>query len=141
MLAGLAVDKVAKVRLTVARNLSTPAAELEKLTRGTDTFASVEALQNRSLDPVVALNSMEPLTNPNGSWYQKQLKKVSIDERGAIEHGNVLFFSGKDPNRSALAKRPLARIMALCAGPYIEPSRIAKVVSSSDWLVRAAVAR
>ena len=31
--------------------------------------------------------------------------------------------------------------MALCAGPFIEPARLVKVVVSTDWLVRAAVAR
>lgn len=31
--------------------------------------------------------------------------------------------------------------MALCAGPFVEPKRIVKVAGSTDWLVRAAVAR
>ena len=53
----------------------------------------------------------------------------------------VLSYFGKDPNKSVLAKRPLAPVMALCAGPFVEPSRIAKVAGSTDWLVRAAVAR
>ncbi len=31
--------------------------------------------------------------------------------------------------------------MALSVGPFIEPARLVKVVGSTDWLVRAAVAR
>ena len=141
LLALLSRHRNFQIRLAVTRNPSTPSQALKDLACDTDVRISVEALQHKSLDSVTALKAIEYLTNRNGSWYQKQLKKVSIDERKAIESCNVLFFSGKDPNHSVLAKRALAPIMALCAGPYIEPSRIAKVVSSSDWLVRAAVAR
>jgi hypothetical protein len=55
---------------------------------------------------------------------------------------NVLHRGGKDPNKSVLARRPLAALMALCGtDSFIEPSRIAKIAASTDWLIRAAVAR
>lgn len=74
-------------------------------------------------------------------WFLHELSNAEEDEQAAIKAGRVLAYFGKDPNREILAKRPLAAIMALCSGPHIEASRIAKVAGSTDWLIRAAVAR
>ena len=74
-------------------------------------------------------------------WYLRELSQASAEIRTAAESGSVLSYPGKDPNKAVLAKRALAPLMALCAGPFIEPARLVKVVGSTDWLVRAAVAR
>jgi hypothetical protein len=74
-------------------------------------------------------------------WFQCELSQVSAEIRTVAESGSVLSYPGKDPNKAVLANRALAPLMALCAGPFIEPSRLVKVVGSTDWLVRAAVAR
>jgi predicted DNA-binding WGR domain protein/pentose-5-phosphate-3-epimerase len=71
------------------------------------------------------------------AWYQKELAKASAEVRSAA----LLSYCGKDPNKAVLTKRAMAPVMALCAGALIEPSRLVKVVGSTDWLVRAGVAR
>ena len=81
-------------------------------------------------------------THPTESpWYCYQLSNASAQDKALVKASDVLSYSGRDPNKAVLEKRPLASLMALCAGPFIEPSRIAKVAGSIDWLVRAAVAR
>jgi len=74
-------------------------------------------------------------------WYQDELSKADAKVVAAVQGGSILSYFGKDPNKAVLAKRSLAPLMALCSGPFVEPSRIVKVAGSTDWLVRAAVAR
>ena len=74
-------------------------------------------------------------------WFLQELAKASEEVQSAVEEGQVLAYFGKDPNKEILAKRSLAAIMALCSGPHVEASRIAKVIGSTDWLTRAAVAQ
>ena len=47
----------------------------------------------------------------------------------------------KDSAKSVLGKGPISAVLGLCAGSEIEPASLARVVGSTDWLVRAAVAR
>jgi len=77
----------------------------------------------------------------SSAWYQSQLAKATIEISAAARAVNVLSYPGKDPNKAVLSTRAIAPLMALCAGPFIEPTRLVKVVDSTDWLVRAAVAR
>jgi hypothetical protein len=77
----------------------------------------------------------------SSEWYRSELVKAKSDVPAKAEANNLLSYNGKDPNKAVLAKRPIAALMALCAGPLIETSRLIKVVGSTDWLVRAAVAR
>ena len=77
----------------------------------------------------------------DSAWYRRQLAEASPEIRAAAQADQVTFYHGKDPNKAVLAKRALAPLMALCAGPFIEPTRLVKVVGSTDWVVRAAVAR
>jgi hypothetical protein len=87
----------------------------------------------------VLFDEVNPQASPN---YRRLLAKATAEVRTACEIGNVLHYCGKDPNKSVLARRPLAALMALCdKDSFIEPSRIAKVAASTDWLIRAAVAR
>ncbi len=74
-------------------------------------------------------------------WYLNELSKSNSELPLASGAGSLLRYPGKDPNQAVLAKRSLASVMALCSGPYIEPSRLVRVAGSTDWLVRAAVAR
>ncbi|MFM9991827.1 MAG: hypothetical protein ACKVOY_10390 [Burkholderiaceae bacterium] len=77
----------------------------------------------------------------SSAWYQSELVKVKANIPVPAEADNFLSYNGKDPNKALLAKRPMAAVMALCADQLIETSRLIKVVGSTDWLVRAAVAR
>ena len=74
------------------------------------------------------------------AWYRQELSGASAEVAAAASAQAVLSYFGKDPNKVVLAKRPLAPVMALCSGPFVEPSCIVKVAGSTDWLVRAAVA-
>jgi predicted DNA-binding WGR domain protein len=74
-------------------------------------------------------------------WFQNEISPLPLDLEEAALASSVLRYFGRAPNKAVLAKRPLAPVMALCAGPVVEASRIVKVVGSTDWLVRAAVAR
>ena len=73
--------------------------------------------------------------------FARRISRLSEEARVAVEEGNFLYFTGSNPNRSVLSGRPLGVVLALCSGPFIEVSRIARVSRSTDWLVRAAVAR
>jgi len=84
------------------------------------------------------LVSMPATASP---WYRDELAKARPEVVKAVEAGSVLSYFGKDPNKAVLSKRAIAPVMALCSGPFVEPSRIVKVAGSTDWLVRAAVAR
>jgi 3-methyladenine DNA glycosylase AlkC len=86
----------------------------------------------------ILLSDVKPLAS---GYYKQQLTAAVPSMRHACAVGDTLHFGGKDPNKTVLAKRPMAALMALCAGPFIEPSRIARVAGSTDWLIRAAVAR
>jgi hypothetical protein len=74
-------------------------------------------------------------------WFLREQAKVTAGLRAAVKSRGVPDHFGKDSNRDVLAKRPMAAIMALCAGSHIEVARIVKVAGSTDWLVRAAVAQ
>lgn len=103
-----------------------------------------DLLCNPSLSPKTAETIAERFLNTpatDSPWYLRELSQASAEIRTAVESGSVLSYTGKDPNKAVLAKRALAPLMALCAGPFIEPARLVKVVGSTDWLVRAAVAR
>ena len=84
----------------------------------------------------------ERLGNPmGGTWYQSQLVRAPLTAQEAVKQGNTLYFSGKDPNRTVLCRRPVAALMSLSCGAHLETKRIIRVAGSTDWLVRAAVAR
>jgi len=74
-------------------------------------------------------------------WYRDQLTKASAAVSKAANAQEVLSYFGKDANAAALANRPLAPVMAMCSDHFVAPIRIIKLSGSTDWLVRAAVAR
>jgi hypothetical protein len=76
-----------------------------------------------------------------GTWYQRELANAKDDVSAAAKANNILGYHGKDPNKAVLSTRAIAPVMALCSGTFIEPARLVRVVESTDWLVRAAVAR
>jgi predicted DNA-binding WGR domain protein/3-methyladenine DNA glycosylase AlkC len=124
LLVALANDDNPRVRSAVARNPKTPVAVLEQIASSLVSLA--EQLRTN------------PLATPR---IAKLLAKPPPDQRKAFEEGNFLFFTGKDPNKAVLSNHLLGTVLALCAGPFVEPSRIARVAGSTEWLVRAAVAR
>lgn len=136
-----------QLRAAVAGNPSTPPEVLTSLASDCPhevVWASM--LKNPAIEPEFAgrlagllFDEVNPQASPN---YRRRLAKATAEVRTACEIGNVLHRGGKDPNKSVLARRPLAALMALCdSDSFIEPSRVAKVAASTDWLVRAAVAR
>jgi hypothetical protein len=136
-----------QLRAAVAGNPSTPPDVLTSLASDCPhevVWASM--LKNPAIEPEFAgrlagllFDEVNPQASPN---YRRLLAKATAEVRTACEIGNLLHRCGKDPNKSVLARRPLAALMALCdSDSFIEPSRIAKVAASTDWLIRAAVAR
>jgi len=71
----------------------------------------------------------------------KQRAESDESIRSAVDTGNFLFTTINDPNGAVLSRNLIAVLMALCSGAFVEPARIARVSGSTDWLVRAAVAR
>jgi hypothetical protein len=98
--------------------------------------------------PNLSRSSVEMIANKllntpahESAWYKNELAKVTANLNQETYESALFSYHGKDPNKALLAKRPLAPIMALCSGSKIEPSKFTKVVGSSDWLIRAAMAR
>jgi predicted DNA-binding WGR domain protein/pentose-5-phosphate-3-epimerase len=150
ILRALANDKSEDVRSLVAKNPDVPGELLEK-------FADDESVEilglvvknprtpphvlHRVVDSLVArleqVNS-SPLSTPKMA---KLLAKASSEKKRAVAENNFLFFSGKDPNKTVLSKSPLGTVLALCSDRAVAPARLARVVGSTEWLIRAAVAR
>jgi predicted DNA-binding WGR domain protein/pentose-5-phosphate-3-epimerase len=150
VLGALAKDKYLWVRSSVAANPNTPVALLEALAKDKDGEVRSAVAENPNA-PVTLLGRMIELDQEervrqvsdlqSSPWITKELASASKECRAAFDHGDFLHFRGKDPNRTVLSRRPLGVLMALCGGPFVEPSRIARVAGSGDWLIRAAVAR
>lgn len=139
----LATTRIDGLRRELARCNSTPAWILESLGNDCDDPKVLSALIMHSASGSNLVEKIcEKLGHPlNGCWYKKHLARVPLAAQEAATLGNIFYFNGTNANRSLLAKRPLAALMALNGGDYLEPTRIVRVVGSSDWLVRAAVAR
>ncbi|WP_108330238.1 WGR domain-containing protein [Limnohabitans sp. 2KL-1] len=136
-------SKEVQSALRSARGLSPDALE-SLLEDAQEESEWADLLCNPSLSPKTAEIIVERFLNTpatDSPWYLRELSQASAEIRTAAESGSLLSYTGKDPNKAVLAKRALAPLMALCAGPFIEPARLVKVVGSTDWLVRAAVAR
>jgi predicted DNA-binding WGR domain protein len=138
-------DAHSDVRQSLLRNQQLAPELLDEMVMGAESEKDVVALL---VHPQLSSESVQLLTDKllkmpatASLWYRDALAKADAKVVAAVESGSVLSYFGKDPNKAVLAKRALAPVMALCSGPFVEPSRIAKVAGSTDWLVRAAVAR
>ena len=150
VLGALAKDKYLWVRSSVAANPNTPVAMLEALAKDEEDDVRISVAENPNA-PVTLLGRMIELDQEervrqvsdlqSSPWIASELASASKECRAAVDQGNFLCFLGKDPNRTVLSRRPLGILMALCGGPFVEPSRIARVAGSGDWLIRAAVAQ
>jgi len=133
--------------LAVASNPSASPALLRQIVSGTDNAVRMVALANPATPADVRKSVLNQIIGERPSaignvWTSRMCKRARTTEIEAAQAGDMLYFCGrKDPNKTVLCKRPLAPLMALCAGPYIEPKRLVRVAGSTDWLVRAAVAR
>ena len=135
-----------RLKKTIAIHPNTPLDLLCQLVNGPYNELRLAALANPSLPSKMREATLQELIgiapSPVGNvWTQQRTSKASPDEVEAARQGAFMHYCGKDPNKAVLAKRPIAALMAMCSGPYVEPSRIARIVSSTDWLVRAAIAR
>lgn len=104
----------------------------------------VDLLLNPGLNSKSAAALMECLFDAPAAespWYRRAQSNTDANSQAMIGVGSVFSYSGKDPNAAVLSKRIFAPLLALCSGPFIETSRIVKVAGSTDWLIRAAVAR
>jgi predicted DNA-binding WGR domain protein len=133
------------VRQAVASCPGLTQAQLDEILQGCELESDLATLL---VHPNMGVKSVECIFDKlfsipaaDSAWYQRKLAEASYEIRTAAQAENLTFYHGKDPNKAVLAKRALAPLMALCAGPFIEPARLVKVVGSTDWLVRAAVAR
>jgi hypothetical protein len=132
-------------RLSLASNHQLSPALLDEFAKSAEQEVElVVLLGNKNLGESTAqfladrLLTMEPTESP---WYRQELSKASPDVVRAAQLGQVLSYFGKDPDKAALAQPVLPKLMALSSGPFIEPSRIVRLAGSTDWLIRAAVAR
>jgi hypothetical protein len=130
------------IRFSVAGNPSTPMTTLIRLLESQDLGLALTA----SANPSIPVKISEPWRDrffgePGVEWLRTQLKKTSWDAKAAYDRADFLFTSIKDSARSVLGKGPISAVLGLCAGSEIEPASLSKVVGSTDWLVRAAVAR
>jgi hypothetical protein len=138
-------DDSERVRHALAGNQKLSPELLDELAQSAELERDKAALlRNKRLSVSTAQKLADKLltTEPTASaWYQQQLLKAKPEVAQAAKEGRMLSYFGKDPNKAALAKRSMASVMALCSGPLVEPSRIVRLAGSSDWLIRAAVAR
>jgi len=133
------------VRLAVATCESLDQAVLEELVYDSDLESDLVSLFGHpSLSASSVQYIAERLLNTpatSSAWYQRELTRATVEVCAVVQANNLLSYHGKDPNKAVLSARAIAPVMALCSGPFIEPTRLVKVVESTDWLVRAAVAR
>lgn len=146
LLKSLAKRKNPDISFALAENPSVGTELLREMAMAPDNYVRVAALANPATPADVREATLKQIFSERPSsidnvWTSHKCKRAPAAELEAAHAGDLLYFCGKDPNRAVLAKRPLAAVMALCAGPSVEPSRLVKVVSSTDWMVRAAVAR
>jgi len=151
----LAKDDVHWVRCSVAANPNTPKAVLEILAKdkSEDVLKAIanrgsklhkqsefEIYDKKTLSENLINEGVvnETKTSP---WFITQLRKAPKEVQKAVAENDILYFCGKDENKAVLSKWPLGKILALSSGTHIVPERIARVSKSTDWLIRAAVAR
>jgi 3-methyladenine DNA glycosylase AlkC len=138
-------DSSEVVRLAVLRNKELDQVTLDELTVGIerekDALALLEHPNLGTRSAQIIADKLFATAPTDSLWYRNQLSNASAEVQAAIKAHKVLSYPGKDPNKVLLEKRPLAPVMALCAGPFVDSNRIVKIASSTDWLVRAAVAR
>ena len=124
--------------IKIVKELCLPEETLSILRNSTNEKIKQAALSNTNHPEWQRTIREDVKSNP---WFIAQLKKASEEVQKAVKENNVLFFSGKDANKAVLSRRPISMILALSSGTNILPERIARVSKSTDWLVRAAVAR
>lgn len=162
----LSRDKSVNVRAAVGANPNAPPSTLECLSVDEDMYvrtivAANERASSKLIDSMVhemqaewVLAAVEARDGLDASlqarlrqlarrsdWYKSEISRERPAVQKAAEHDDILHSCAPDPSKAVLSSRTVATLMALCAGPFIEPSRIARISVSSDWLVRAAVAR
>ena len=130
----------------IAKNPNVAAENLSEFICGKDNRTRISALTNPSLPAEQRTIMFDRLIGThlsldNNPWVFDIVSHTSAAELKACKSGQIFYFCGNDPNKSVLSKRPVGVLMALCSGPHIEASRVAKVAGSTDWLIRAAVAR
>jgi len=163
--------KTKEVRLSLAAHPRTPIEVLAKLAKDNDWEIRTKVAGNPSLtQPLLASMVCEGeseavlsalLLNPSSSqklvsalaeviiggdprsspWYLDECISASTSVKLALHGDDGLHFCGKNPNIVVLSRRPTGVLFALCSAQKVEATRITKVMGSTDWLIRAAVAR
>jgi predicted DNA-binding WGR domain protein len=135
-------EKNEMLRGAVARNSRASAESLERLAGNGTIHDLLSLLVNPTISSALEERIFRSLEDSRyNPWFIRKLDAVQIEIKRAIDSKDITHFQGKEPSKTVLSKRPLASVMALCAGPYIEPSRLARLVGSTDWLVRAGIAK
>jgi hypothetical protein len=141
----LSTSKDELVRGAVASNTSCPISLLEFLSQDQSAYVRWRVLANPNTSESVReslSNSVLAMADLSSNyWFVNQMKLASQEVKEAVTNGNIYHYHGKDPNGRALSKLEIAKLMALCSGPHVKPERVARLSVSTDWLIRAAVAR
>jgi FKBP-type peptidyl-prolyl cis-trans isomerase len=135
-------------RRSVAGNQRTPAKILANLASDSDLWVRVQLLLNASTPIETEThvsrrlfgNSLQEL-----NWINKQLEKSTEEVKQACDRGDLLFANLRERKYAVptylASPRPLAALMMVSAGPVIPPRQLIRHARSTDWLLRAAVAR
>jgi Ni,Fe-hydrogenase III small subunit len=138
-------DTRKNARLALASNHQVSPDLLDEFARGAEREVEIVVLLgNKNLKESTAQFLADKLLTTEATaspWYLQELSKASPEVAQAARERRVLSYFGRDPNKAVLATLPLPQVMALSSGPFVEPSRIVRLAGSTNWLVRAAVAR
>lgn len=138
-------DAETRVRASVASNRSLSVRALHKMVHEDQKESVLCAVLENSSAPVEVIQEVCRILfelDPRKSVKYRELFTAASDSlKESIGRGEEFFHCNRDLDRTSVAHRPLAAVMSLSSGPFVGPSRIAKFSRSTDWLVRAAVAR
>ena len=134
-----------EIRTAAAGNTSLSLAHLKSMLHAGQSEAVLSALllnPSSSLDLVTAIAKRLFDDEPRkSSWFVNASASAPKSVKQAIKDDDVFYFGEKNANTTVLSRRSTGVLLALCSNQQIDPSRIAKMAGSTDWLIRAAVAR
>jgi predicted DNA-binding WGR domain protein len=140
----LSDDKNEEIRKTVASHPNPGPEVIARLSNDPSTSVRLALLKNPALSSetrnrmILSLMEVDLESDP---WFNNELRMATDPVKHAVLNNDILHFSGKDTGKTFRSTRPVAKLMALCSEGFIEPSDIAKSSSSTDWLIRAGIAR
>jgi hypothetical protein len=111
---------------------------LSKLAQHDSEEVSTAALINMNHPEWQRTLQSDLMKNP---WFQAQFSNAILEEKEAVVENNILYFGGKDANKSLSSTSSIRRLLALASKAELAPAKIVKLSKGGDWLQRMAVAR